>query len=295
MRAVIIVNPKSGLSTGPAGLHASRRERVAEWARRAGVAAEVIETTSRGHGAELAASFAAAGVDRVIVWGGDGTVNEAAGPLIGTKTALGIVPGGSGDGLVRSMKLPRDPETALRLALKGTARPIDVGWLGTRHFLNIAGVGFDAEVARRFNSRKIRGTRGYMVESLKAVWRYSCDACEITVDDRQFSGPHFMVAFANGREYGSGLVIAPEADVSDGWFDMVLVSGGGPIRQLWRSRRLGYRRTSPAEGIVRDRVRGAVIKGERLCCHADGETFEATGELQVKMKAGGLQVISAGG
>src|ERR1043165_5996557 len=98
MRVAIIVNPRSGLSTGPAGLHASRRDRVLTWAKHAGVDAEVIETASRGHGAELAASFAAAGIDRVVAWGGDGTVNEVAGPLIGTGTALGIIPGGSGDG-----------------------------------------------------------------------------------------------------------------------------------------------------------------------------------------------------
>ena len=294
MRAVIIVNPKSGLSTGPAGVHASRRDRAAAWAKRTGIAVEVIETASRGHGAELASSFTTAGVDRVVVWGGDGTVNEAAGPLIGTGTALGIIPGGSGDGLVRSMKLPRDPETALRLALQGKPRPIDVGWLGTRHFLNIAGVGFDAEVARRFNLRKVRGTRGYITEGLKVVWSYGCESCEIIVDGRKFAGAHFMAAFANGREYGSGLVIAPDADPSDGWFDMVIVSGGGPLRQLWRSRRLGYRRTSPAEGITRDRVKAAliIINGERLCCHVDGETFDASGELEVRMKPGSLQIVS---
>ena len=113
----------------------------------------------------------------------------------------------------------------MRLALTGQPRPIDVGWLAGRHFLNVAGIGFDAEVARRFNQRHKRGTAGYLAESLSLVWSYACQDYRITIGagERTFSGPHFLAAFGNGREYGSGIVIAPDADPSDGWLDAVPV------------------------------------------------------------------------
>jgi diacylglycerol kinase (ATP) len=293
MRALIIINPRSGLRKTHETADGSRFDRAKRWAASAGVHADVELTTCCGHAAELATRAAASGFDRVVVWGGDGTVNEAAGPLFGTSTALGIVAGGSGDGLARSLRLPRQPERAMRLALTGSSKPIDAGWLAGRHFLNIAGVGFDAEVARRFNTRTARGTRGYLAVGLSLVWSYACETYRVQISQREFSGSHFLVAFANGREYGSGLVLAPDASPSDGWFDTVVVAGGGPLRQLWRSRRLAFRRMSPAEGIWRGRVRTAVITGERLVCHVDGEAFEAEGQVDLHLSPGALQVIGA--
>jgi len=293
MRAAIIINPRSGLKKTHDTADGTRLERAKRWAESAGVRADIALTTRSGHAEELAARAVADGVDRIVAWGGDGTVNEVAGALFGTAAALGIVPGGSGDGLARSLALPRDPREAMRIALTGRARAIDVGWLAGRHFLNIAGIGFDAEVARRFNTRRSRGTRGYLVEGLSLVWSYVCGTYRIklTAGSQEFSGPHFVVAFANGREYGSGLVIAPDADPSDGLFDMVLVTAGSPMTQLWRSRRLAFRRMSPAEGVWRDRVKGASIEGEHLCCHVDGEPFEAEGLVELRLEPGALKVV----
>ena len=104
------------------------------------------------------------GFDVVVSWGGDEYANEVAQPLpIGTATALGIVAEGSGNGLARGLGLPRDAEAALAAAVDRTATPIDVGYLGNRHFLNIGSVGFDAEVALVFSATRGRRRGG---------WRY---------------------------------------------------------------------------------------------------------------------------
>jgi YegS/Rv2252/BmrU family lipid kinase len=289
----IIINPRSGLAKRHRTAEGSRVDTAMRWAKAMGVAVEIGATTHGGHAAELAASYLAAGFDRVVAWGGDGTINEVAGPLIGSRTSLGIVPGGSGDGLARSLRLPRDPEAAMRIALTADPRPMDVGWLATKHFLNIAGVGFDAEVARRFSKRATRGTRVYVVEGLIRLWSYPCEQYRITIGAgaTEFSGPHFVMAFANGREYGSGLAIAPEADPADGWLDTVIVTGGNPLQQIWRSRRLGFRQMSPAEGVWRGRIQSALVTGDRLVCHVDGEPFETSGDLPVRLDPGALQVI----
>ena len=293
MRAAVIVNPGSGHLRARTRGGESRVSLAERLAAGADVSVDVVATTAAGHGRELAASFVARGYDRVIAWGGDGTVNEVAGPLIGTQTLLGIVPAGSGDGFAHSVGLPRDPGAALKTALTASPMAVDVGLMGHRHFLNVAGVGFDAAVARRYDLRPTRGTATYVAEGLTGVWSYRCERYEVHAAGETFDGPLFLVAFANGREYGSGLVVAPGASVADGHLDMVVVGGGGPLRQFWRARRLMLRPMAPAEGLWRGQVTHATIRGERLVGHVDGETFETSGDLHVVLQPGALMVAGA--
>lgn len=291
MTLTVIINPVSG-SGGRRPVAGEARARLA----RAAIAAlpdadaEIRITRARGHGRELAQAAVARGVDRVIAWGGDGTVNEVAGPLIGTGAALGVVPSGSGDGLARSLGLPRQPRAALHTALTAPAAPIDVGWLGTRHFLNVGGIGFDAAIACAFNARARRGGLGYVIGSLSSVWGYRCGSYEIEIDGQRLSGQRFLVTFANGRQFGNGVVIAPDADLRDGWLNAVIVAGGSPFRQFWRARRLAVGRLRRAEGVLRLRTRQARVSGELLVCHVDGEGFEASGDVDVSLAPQALRV-----
>src|SRR4029079_9404944 len=98
---------------------------------------------------------------------------------------------------------------------------IDVGYLGDRHFLNVAGVGFDAEVARAFKRRHRRGAFGYVSQTLESVWTYRPKRYRVDLDDDAFEGECLVIAFANGREYGNRLGLAPpgpgrRGGVSDG-------------------------------------------------------------------------------
>lgn len=291
--AIVIINPISGARGHRAGAADERRaiaERVAQVHRRA---VDIAITTGRGHGADLARTAVARGVDRVVAWGGDGTVNEIAGPLIGSKTTFGIVPSGSGDGFARGLGLSREPDRAVDAALTAPARALDVGWLGGRHFLNIAGIGFDAVIAAGFNERRTRGLVGYVTGGLSLVWSYRAATYELRLDDQASNGERFLIAFANGRQYGNGIILAPDADFADGVLDAVIVQGGSPMMQLWRARRMGFLRSRPAAGIVRTRVHTASVTGDRLQCHVDGETFDATGRIDVRLQPGALLVAGA--
>lgn len=260
-----------------------------------GIDTEVVATTGPGHAAELAAEYVANGYDRIAIWGGDGTINEAAGPIVGSNTALGIIRGGSGDGLSRSLRLPADPFDAVRTALCAEARPVDVGLLGGRHFLNIAGIGFDAEVARRFHRRTRRGIHGYVEEAIGTLFSYRCASYAVSAAGRTFTGPRFVVAFGNGREYGNGFVLTPEARCDDGWLDMVVVEAGSVLGTLWKARRLAFRRMAPAAGVWRGLVKEAVVRGDRLVAHVDGEPFEATGKLEIRIRPGAIRVAGVRG
>lgn len=293
MRAVVIINPRSGRRRGRTSGDARAvmaREALARHGAEDVDGVSVVVTRAAGDAARSAEAAVRHGADRVVAWGGDGTVNEVAGPLIGTRTALGVVPAGSGDGLAGSLGLPRRPEYALRLAIAGPIGPMDVGWLGDRHFLNVAGIGFDATIGRAFNQSATRGLGVYVRLALAGIWRYQPDAYDLTIDGATLRGPRLLVAFANGREYGNRMVLAVGADPTDGLLDLIVIDAGSAWRQCWRARRLLVGRNRPAAGITRRRVAEARIAGSRLVCHVDGETFEVDGALDVRIQPLALQV-----
>jgi YegS/Rv2252/BmrU family lipid kinase len=283
----VVINPTSGRSRGTAAYRETLVRTVAAHLR---VDAEVRLTERGGHAAELTKLFLDSGCRRVVVWGGDGTANEAAGPILEHRAELGIVPGGSGDGLARSLGLGLSPERALEVALTAPTAGVDVGYLGSRHFLNIGGIGFDGAVAMAFNRRNKRGLRGYVLQLFTKVWTYEARRYRLDLEGAETDQDRFLIAFANGREYGNRMVLAPAADPRDGWLDVVLVDAGGPIRQLWRARRLALGHGRPAQGVSWGRCRGAVIDGQHLVCHVDGEAFEASGPLEVRIDPAAIQI-----
>jgi diacylglycerol kinase family enzyme len=291
----IIINPISG----GGGHRRDAGDARAAIARRAMAAshrdAEVVLTRAPGHGAELARRFVAQRADLVIAWGGDGTLNEVAGPIIGTTTAFGIVRAGSGEGLARSLRVPRDPALALAAALGGPIARMDVGYFDDRHFLNVAGVGFDAAVGAVFNRRKRRGLLGYVTTTLSMIAGYELLQYGIGLGSDQITGRCFLIAFANGPQYGGNLKLSAGADPQDGWLDAVVIGDGPPLTQLWRTRHLlqGVKRS--AAGIRHARVKEASVTGERLVCHVDGEPFETSGRIDVRIVPGALSVSGAAG
>lgn len=289
-RIAIIINPISGRTGNRPGETACRGRLAEETAAALGVAVDVHLTNAPGHATALARTAIAGGADVVVAMGGDGTVNEVARALIGTPVPLGIVPCGSGDGLARGLGLPTDRSAALEAALTGDTKRIDVGYANNQPFLNVAGVGFDAEVGRLFASRAKRGALGYIVMSAKHVWTYVSAHYDVQFDDVRRTGPMFLVGFANSAEYGNGAILAPEADVQDGVLDVLIVKAGSAFSQMWRARRLYWRPGAPAAGMERLKTRTARISGDRLMYHLDGEPFETTGSIEIRVERQALAV-----
>ena len=189
---------------------------------------EVCVTERAGQGTEIARAAAREGLERVVAVGGDGTVNEVANGLFGTDTALAVVPAGTGNDWVRTIGVPRDPVAALEVALNGRLAVTDVGEaVGHRYFVNVAGVGFDAEVARCIGEAggllaKLGPTPRYISSVLKTFFGYRGGDVAATVDraERRLD-KMFLMAVAVGRFYGSGMMIAPDAKIDDGLFDLV--------------------------------------------------------------------------
>src|SRR5687768_5269229 len=294
MHVGIVINPISG-RLGHRPDEAERRRTFTQTrADAAGVTATIVMTEGRGHARELARGFVAEGCDGVIAMGGDGTVNEVAQALIGTAIPLGIVPCGSGDGLATGLGLTADRERSMRIALTAAPVPIDVGYAGERIFLNVAGVGFDGAVAHHFAGRPTRGALGYVGTGTRLVWSYAAPDYEVRWHNGQTEevrrGRKLLLGFANGPTYGNLAVLAPDASLCDGLLDMVLVSAGGPVRQIWRARRLFWNHRRAAEGIERARVVRATVRADALVGHLDGEPFEASGSLEIGVRPRALWV-----
>ena len=292
MRIAAIVNPISG--AGADKNAAARRIAIlTEQLDRRGLRADISITAHAGHARELAGRAARDGVNLVIVWGGDGTVNEAGAALIGTETAIGLVPAGSGNGLAAALATPRDPIVAIARTLDGHVRAIDAGFAAGRPFFNIAGIGVDARIAKRFNARE-QGSRGplpyFAIGVSEGCW-YRGREYEVTLDDDTQRLRALLVAFANGQEYGSGARLSAEARLDDGWLDAVVVEDRSVLARFWHARHLASGTPGRAPRVTTRKVRRGIIRGEGpLEYHVDGELGVAVEIIEVSIRPGALRV-----
>jgi diacylglycerol kinase (ATP) len=291
-RLTAIINPKSGAGLDPAA--ATRRVvLLKQMLDRVGLEASIHVTERGGHARDLAAAAAAEGSELVIVWGGDGTLNEAGSALVGTSTALALVPAGSGNGFAAALGVPREPSSAIETALNGQTRHIDVGIVNGRPFLNVAGIGFDAWIAELFNTRA-RGSRGrwpYFVIGVREGCRYCCRDYELTLDGDTLRTRAMLIAFANGREYGVGARIAPAARLDDGWLDVTIVEDRPLLSRFCDTRYLLTGAIARAPGVRTRRVRHASIGSDGpMQYHLDGEPAVSVNRLEVSILPGALKV-----
>jgi len=282
---VAIVNPLSGAGATPdvAG------RRIAFLERRFAVAAIAghVQLTERGgHARELARAALDNGASLVIAWGGDGTINEVASTLAGSRTPLGIIPAGSGNGFANELRLPSEPGLAIETALHGRDRTIDGGEFDGRLFFNIAGTGIDAAVAERFNARALgrRGLLPYVQLGLREAFRYRGSRYRIVLDGETIETTAMLVAFANGREYGNHIRLAPGAKLDDGRLEAIIVNDRSPLKRLWSCRHLALGTIHRVPGIVIRGVERATVETDGdIVYHLDGELGRARGRVDVRV------------
>ncbi|MDQ3068490.1 MAG: diacylglycerol kinase family lipid kinase [Acidobacteriota bacterium] len=289
MRASIIINPVSG--RGQQGSAESKASLARAVAAELGHDLDVAFTTRAGHGRELALAALADGVDTIVAWGGDGTINEVAGAVAGSEAAFGIVPAGSGDGFATTLSVERDPRAALRAALDGRIRALDVGDANGVPFLNLAGIGFDARVAKRFNLLTRRGGLPYLLIGMHEGLTYRGQRYTVHLDGEPYDLRAFLIVFANGQQYGNGAIIAPGALFDDGLLDALIVDARPFVPQLWRARRLFMGREKAVAGVTRRAVRHAVVESDApIEIHLDGECGSAGLRLEIGVRPGALKL-----
>lgn len=188
---------------------------------------ELLPTAYAGHAIKLAREAAEQHYDIVAAAGGDGTVNEVVNGIAHTRSALAVLPVGTGNVWVRELKLPLRPLDAATSLAAGHVVNIDLGMAGERYFLLMAGVGFDAAVTRAVHPEAKRklGLLAYIVQALLAAREVHGTRARISIDGRLIKGRVLMVVIGNSRLYGGFLQITHHANLTDGLLDIAVIKG----------------------------------------------------------------------
>jgi len=161
----------------------------------------------------------------VIAVGGDGTSFEVACGLMNTGVPLGIIPAGTGNDFIKTVGIPKKPMAALEYILSHTPRPVDVGGLNERLFLNVCGTGFDVTVLDYTLAAKkyCRGILPYLIGLVRGIAHYKPVRVRFSADGKTEERDVLICSVANGRYFGGGIPICPDAAADDGMLDLVVV------------------------------------------------------------------------
>lgn len=254
--------------------------------------ADLCLTDHPRHASHLAAEAVAGGYERVIAVGGDGTMNEVAAALVGTKTVLGLVPSGSGDGLGRHLGIHGSLAHVFRILREGRTRVIDTGVANGHPFFCVAGIGFEAEIAQRFMRASQRGLLGYVALSAGAFRQWQPQEYSISHDAGRETIRAFTLAVANSGQYGNNAHIAPAAQVDDGLLDLVAV----PPITLWNAAplvgRLFARRLGGGTGVAfRRAARFVVEQPAPGWLQTDGEVHTVGTSIEFLVRPQSLRIL----
>jgi len=291
-RVCFIVNPAAGHGRA-----------LKTWKRIEPLAASLgeygVKVTERPrHGEDLAREAAREGYDRVVALGGDGTVNEVGNGVVGSGAALGTVPGGSSNDWMRTLGIPWSAEEATRIAFQGRVVKSDVGRIvGGRYFINIAGIGFDAEVTRRVNRygpvfKMIGGKLPSLLAIAATLYRFGGVDVRADIDGKaQDIERVLLIAVGVAKYYGGGMMILPDAIIDDGLFDIIWghhLTRMQLIKLVGKTYKGGHV-GDPKVTITRGR-RITVTSAEPVAYHLDGDV---AGDLPVTIEIvpGGLDII----
>lgn len=213
----LIYNPAAG------GLSERKALKTAREMGRCGVEVELIPTSGPGSATGLAREAVARGATRIVVAGGDGTINEALNGFAVGETELAIIPAGTANVLAIELGVPLNVRDASRIAVRGKASAIDLGVAGDRYFALMAGAGFDALAIKNLNPvlKKTIRQASFPVSGIKTFIKEDLPLLRVTAPGHEAEG-YFVVA-SNSRYYGGHFGPTPDASITDGLLDICVL------------------------------------------------------------------------
>lgn len=285
---LVIINPASGIMP----VHRSL-PRVHKYLTRYKIDFDMVFTRYGGHAAELARDAAAKGYYAVLACGGDGTVNEVARALAGTDTVMGIIPNGSGNGLARHLGIPVDISRSIRVIAADNVINADHGTANGQPFFCTFGVGFDAAVSERCAREKHRGIIMYLKNGISEYLKFKPEDYTIDVDGNTITERAFLVVACNASQYGNNTFIAPQASITDGMLDIVIVHAGN----LMTHAIMGF---DMLTGLIRNNVAVTVIRTSKAhitrhgegSAHIDGDAVTMPDSIDIEIVPGTLRIFA---
>ena len=292
-RIRVIWNAAAGSKAG-VPINRVDETRIRELMAAAHLGDELVAADSSGEARSQAGDAASRGYDLVVAAGGDGTVATVATALLGSTTALGILPLGSVMNIARSVGIPRDPAEAAEVIRTGEAVRIDIGEVRGRPFFEAGSVGMNAAMfreAQRFEG----GDWSSIVRTIWVALRYRPARMAIDLEDQRVRTRALMVTVSNGPYSGAGMTVAPEARLDDGRFDVRVFRHFSKLRLLRHLVSIAFGRYRYAPEV--DTYRSAFVRIESarpLPARADSRDLGST-PVEFATRPGALLVVAPAG
>ena len=253
----------------------------------------IRETEYAGHAYEIAKESKEQGIDIVVAVGGDGTVNEVGRALVHSNTALGIIPTGSGNGLARHLLIPMKIKGAIQVLNDCEITDLDYGIINDHPFFCTCGVGFDAFISEKFAEAGKRGPITYLENILKEGLKYEPETYEIEAENGTIKKKAFLISCANASQYGNNAYIAPQASMSDGMIDVIIMEPFDALEASQISIEM-FNKTLDKNNKIKT-FRSKEIKIYREApgvIHYDGDPIETGKEIVVTLKEKGIKILT---
>jgi len=216
----------------------------------------------------------------IICVGGDGTLNEITSVLIGTNVAVGVIPAGSGNGFALHNGVKRNIKLAIKQLNNSKIKKVDSANVNGKTFVNVSGIGFDAHIANLFSKLKTRGFSNYIMLVLKEL-NYLAKEYTIEYEEEKRKLKAILISFANASQYGNNFKISPNASITDGKLDFVLLKNipKWKIPLLLFKIAIGQAHKSKYVEIIS--VKKMIIKTKENRIHLDGEPLKINTDLEI--------------
>ncbi len=287
-KILFIINPVSGVGqkdTIPTLVRNKFQSKAVDW--------KLTYTQHRNHGYEIAKQEKD-NFNAIVAVGGDGSVNEIGSALIGSDCALGIIPCGSGNGLARHLGVPLKPDRAIdRIALLHTGK-MDTGTVNGIPFLGTCGFGFDAHIAKKFDTFGQRGFFSYVRLVASEYNTYTPPSFKVKGKEINIAKKAIMCSIANASQFGNGFTISPNSSINDGTFELVLLDHFHPLKAPVITSKffLGSIQSSTDFMCIsfKDEL-NIEVEGADNYFHIDGEPMQGDGKFNIKMYPSSLNIL----
>jgi YegS/Rv2252/BmrU family lipid kinase len=252
----------------------------------------ILMTERAGHASELAVSARDEGIDIVVAVGGDGTVNEVARSIVHSDTALGIIPCGSGNGLARHLMLPMNLKKAIQIINRCEIHDLDYGVINGYPFFCTCGMGFDAFVSMKFAEAGKRGPITYVENVLREGLKYKPETYEIEDENGKMRYKAFLISCANASQYGNNAYIAPQASMSDGLMDVIIMEPFDVLEAPQISIDMFNKTLDKSSKIKTFKCKKLRIhRKEAGVIHFDGDPVMTDKDIEIELKEKGIRII----
>ena len=238
---------------------------------------KILNSTHKGHAILLAKKSVDEKANAVIACGGDGTINEIAGILVGKKIPLGIIPMGSGNGIAGHFNIPSNLSEAINIIIKGNDVKVDVGHFNEKYFLGNLGFGFESTFIKYYNKKGLHGFYAYCLAFFKAIKSFNYPKLKVEWEGNYRELRPLVLLFSNLNQQGYNLTLTPNAKSNDGNFEMICIERSNIFKILKFLVLVFQRKEIKSKEIFRlslSKMKISNLKDEAIEYEIDGEFFK---------------------